>query len=122
LAAWLAGWRTADALERGSSAGAFLETYVVSEILKGYAHHAETAPIHFFRDHEGREIDVLVTADNIATPVEVKLTSKPDGRTARKMLVGGTIGLDQGDGALVAMVAAPYPLGPKVSAWPVGLV
>lgn len=122
LAAWLAGWRTADALQRGTSAGAFLETYVVGEILKGYAHHAKAAPLHFYRDHEGREIDLLAVTDNIGTPLEVKLTSRPDGRTARKLRIGTTLGIDQGDGAIISMVASAYPLGGKVSAWPVGFV
>lgn len=122
LASWLAGWRTADALQRGNSAGAFLETYVVSEILKGYAHHGRQAPVHFYRDHEGREIDVLTIKDDIVTSIEVKLTSRPDGRTARKMLIGAHIGMGQTEGALIAMVTSPYPLGNKVLAWPVGMI
>jgi hypothetical protein len=52
----------------------------------------------------------------------VKTTSRPDGRTARRLLIGDSLKLDQGRGAVVCMVDKIYPLAELVDAFPVGMV
>ncbi|MDR0574923.1 MAG: ATP-binding protein [Tannerella sp.] len=77
LAAHLAGWTTSEALETGVSAGAFFETFVVSEILKSYWHNGETPQIYFFRDEKGHEIDLLIYRDGKYYPIEIKKNATP---------------------------------------------
>lgn len=77
LAAYLAGWTTAEALQFGTSAGAFFETFVVSEILKSYYHTAENPPVYFFRDEKGNEIDLLIQKDQKFYPIEIKKHATP---------------------------------------------
>ena len=77
LAAYLAGWTTAEALQFGTSAGAFFETFVVSEILKSYYHTAENPPVFFFRDEKGNEIDLLIQKDQKFYPIEIKKHATP---------------------------------------------
>ena len=122
LAAWLGGWKTADALARGAAAGAFLETYVVSEAMKGAFNHGQRPDFTFFRDHNDREVDILSIDGQTLVPIEVKTTSRPDGRTARRLLIGDTLKLIQGRGAVVCMVDKIYPLSEMVEAFPVGMV
>jgi predicted AAA+ superfamily ATPase len=77
LAAYLAGWTTSEALEVGASAGAFFETFVISEIFKSYCHNGENATFYFFRDEKGKEIDLLIQKDGLYYPIEIKKHATP---------------------------------------------
>lgn len=77
LAAYLAGWTTPEALQFGTSAGAFFETFVVSEILKSYRHNAENPSVSFFRDEKGHEIDLLIQRNGRYYPIEIKKHATP---------------------------------------------
>ncbi|MCV0371837.1 ATP-binding protein [Filomicrobium sp.] len=122
LAAWLGGWKTAEALARGAAAGAFLENYVVSEVLKGRYNSGQQPDFTYFRDHNDREVDILSIGSNTLVPIEVKTTSRPDGRTARRLMLGDSLNLKQGHGAIVCMVEKIYPLSETVNAFPAGMV
>ncbi|MBT3071417.1 ATP-binding protein [Rhodomicrobium sp. Az07] len=122
LAAWLGGWKSPESLARGAAAGAFLENYVVSEALKGAYNGGQRPDFKFYRDHDDREVDILSIEDRTVVPIEVKATSRPDGRTARRLMVGDTLKLEQGQGAIVCMVDKIYPLSETIGAFPVGMV
>jgi len=75
LCAFLTSWYSAETLMNGAMSGAIFETYVVSEILKSYWNSARQAPLYFYRDKDGKEIDLLIEQDNIIYPVEIKLSA-----------------------------------------------
>ena len=75
LASFLAGWLSADVLERGAMSGAMLETWVVSEIIKSYLHYGRTPRIYLYRDKDKREIDVLIEENGTLYPEEIKKTA-----------------------------------------------
>ena len=77
LAAYLAGWTTAVALENGASAGAFFETFAITEIIKSYCHNGKNPQLNFFRDSNGNEIDLLIYQDGKFWPIEIKKHSTP---------------------------------------------
>ena len=52
--------------------GAVFETFVVSELTKLFLHHGERAPLFFWRDSNGREVDVLLDMGVSRVPVEAK--------------------------------------------------
>lgn len=76
LAAYLTKWTTADTLEHGPMAGAFFETYVVSEIIKSYLFRGMEPPIWYFRDKEGHEVDILLESKGRIFPIEIKLSQR----------------------------------------------
>lgn len=53
--------------------GAIFESFVVSELRKRFVHSGKRAPLFFFRDARGNEVDVLVDLGLRRLPVEVKL-------------------------------------------------
>ncbi len=59
--------------------GAIFETFIVSELLKVFAHRGETPPLHFWRDRTGHEIDVLVDFGATLFPIEIKSSETLDG-------------------------------------------
>ena len=76
LAAHLTKWDSSEALRDSAMAGAFFETFVVSEIIKSYLFRGLEPPLHFFRDKEGHEIDLLIETNQKLYPVEIKMASR----------------------------------------------
>jgi len=72
LAAWLLGIETPDQVERDPLVGGLFENLVVLEALKSRLHTGRAANLHFFRDSNGREVDLLYPTENGVIPVEIK--------------------------------------------------
>ncbi|MEZ4221523.1 MAG: ATP-binding protein [Polyangiaceae bacterium] len=73
LAAYLSGWRDAEALRLGPQAGAIFETHIFSELVKQFEHRAKRLDVRFWRTRDGQEIDLLVETGGRILPIEVKL-------------------------------------------------
>ena len=73
LAAYLTKWNTPDVLKNGAMAGAFFETFIISEIIKSYYNKGIfEPPIYFYRDKEMNEIDILIENGGTLYPIEIK--------------------------------------------------
>lgn len=77
LAAYLCRWPNAETLENGAMDGAFLETYAVSEIVKSYYNAGKKADLYYYRDVDGKEIDLLIIEGNSIYPIEIKKSRNP---------------------------------------------
>mgnify|MGYP002745436632 FL=1 len=77
LCAYLCRWPTAETLENGAMDGAFLETYVVSEIIKSYYNAGKTPDLYYYRDIDKKEIDLLIVKGDKLHPIEVKKAKNP---------------------------------------------
>jgi predicted AAA+ superfamily ATPase len=104
LAAFLGGWPDKKTLGNGAVAGAFFETYVVSEIIKSYANKGLEPPIYYYRDSDKNEIDIVVQKGKTLHPVEIKKSKTPsyhDTRVFAKLDAFGDH--ERGEGAIVSM-------------------
>ena len=77
LVTHLTRWNTAETLMNGAQNGAMLENFVVSEIHKGYYNNGLHPHMHYYRDKDGKEIDVLWEENGTLYPLEVKKTVNP---------------------------------------------
>ena len=77
LAAYLCRWPDAKTIEHGAMDGAFLETYVVSEIVKSYWNAGKSTDFYYYRDADQKEIDLLFVEGDTLTPVEIKKSKDP---------------------------------------------
>ena len=79
LACYLAGYLDARTLERSCYSGQIFETYIVSEIIKSYTNNSRDPRMHlyYFRDNNGKEIDLLVVHEDKIYPVEIKKGANP---------------------------------------------
>ena len=78
LAAYLTRWTAPDVLKNGAMAGAFFETFVISEIIKSYCNAGVLEPpLFFYRDRDMREIDLLIENAGTLHPVEIKKHADP---------------------------------------------
>lgn len=78
LAAYLTKWTTPDVLKNGAMAGAFFESFVVSEIIKSYYNKGVLEPpIYFYRDKDMNEIDLIIEDGGSLHPIEIKKHADP---------------------------------------------
>ncbi len=78
LCTYLCGFPSADSLEKSIFAGAFYETYVVSEIIKSiYNDYGSDANIYYYRDKDQREIDLIIESFDSLYPIEIKKGINP---------------------------------------------
>ncbi len=78
LAAYLTKWNNAEVLKNGAMAGAFFESFVISEIIKSYYNRGIVEPpLYFYRDKEMNEIDLLIEDGGILYPLEMKKHADP---------------------------------------------
>jgi len=59
LVSYLTGWRTAETASSGAMAGALMESYCVSEIIKSYRNRGLEPPVWYYRTKEKKEVDLL---------------------------------------------------------------
>ena len=91
LAAYLTRWSNPDVMQSGAMAGAFFETYVISEIIKSFSNNGEEPPIYFYRDKDKYEIDLLIEQNNILFPIEIKKTASPSSEDAKNFFITNRI-------------------------------
>ena len=77
LAAYLCRWPNAETIDNGAMDGAFLETYVVSEIVKTYLNAGRRPDLYYYRDIDKKEIDLLVCEGDTLYPIEIKKAKAP---------------------------------------------
>ena len=83
LVAYLTRWNSVETLMNGAQAGALLENFVVSEVEKGYYNCGKTPYLHYFRNKDNKEIDLVWEENGTLYPLEIKKTSNPDVRLTK---------------------------------------
>lgn len=71
---YLLSIRTIDHLKTHPLLGSIFETFLVSECFKRFYHFGESAPLYYWRDQTGNEIDLLIYNGNKGFPIEIKLS------------------------------------------------
>jgi predicted AAA+ superfamily ATPase len=122
LAAHLTGWTTDKTLSAGAMAGAIFETFVVVEILKSWWHRGKVPPAYYYRDRDGREIDLLLERDGVLYPVEVKRSATVRREWVRNF--GALQRLDKGvgQGVVVCLTREAVAIAGDIRAVPVGCI
>lgn len=77
LLSYLLRYPTPAVLRAGPQAGALLENYVVTEVLKRKLNHNLNVELYFYRDSNGNEVDLLLDLGASLRLLEVKATSTP---------------------------------------------
>jgi len=124
LAAYLTRWNTPDVLKSGAMAGAFFETFVISEIIKSYGNKGVLEPpFYFYRDKDGNEIDLLIAENGTLYPIEIKKHADPDRSDVKTFSVLDKIpGMKRGPGGVVCLYDSLITLTGNDKVIPVGFV
>lgn len=122
LCAYLTRWDSAKTLEISAMSGAFFETYVVSEILKSYYNAGKRPPTYYYRDTDGKEIDLLLEQNNTLYPIEIKKSANPKKNAIRNFAVLEKAGKEIGEGCVVCLYPDVFPLDKSNWLIPVWLI
>ena len=122
LAAYLTEWSSPETLEAGAMSGAILETWILGELLKSWQHNGLRAPFYYYRDTDGKEIDLLIVQDGTLYPLEFKKTASPDKNAVRHFSVLEKLGMPVGIGGVVCLAGQALPLTERAWCVPVGWV
>ena len=112
LACYLSLWNNPRALEVSAMAGAFFETYVVSEIIKTYTNAGMEIRSRFsyYRDNNGKEIDLLIEDNGTLYPIEIKKSSDPGKEALKNFSVLKNFGKNIGKSSVICLSPMVVPL------------
>lgn len=124
LACYLSLWNNPRTLELSAMAGAMFETYVVSEIIKSYTNHGidVRSRLCYYRDSNGKEIDLIIINNGKLYPIEIKKAAEPDKSALKNFNVLSGLGQEVGKGAVICMTPMLMPLDKDNYLVPVGMI
>lgn len=122
LIAYLTKWSSPETMEAGAMAGAFLENFVVSQIWKSYLNAGIDAPLYYYRDHDAKEIDLIIEADGKLHPLEIKKTATPQKSMVKNFSVLDRSSVPRGTGALICASEKVSALDSDTLVIPIGLL
>ncbi len=105
LAAYLTKWTSADVLKNGAMAGAFFESFVVSEVIKSYYNAGIIdPPIYFYRDKDMNEVDLIIEQNGTLYPIEIKKHADPQKSDAKAFrFIDSIPNVKRGQGGIVCL-------------------
>ena len=122
LCAYLNRWTSPETLEAGAMAGHLLESWAVAEILKSFVHAGRQTPLSYYRDRDGREVDLLIEWDGVLYPLEIKRTATPRRDHVRSFQALSKLDLPVGTGGLLNLSSDLMPLADDLWSIPLGLL
>lgn len=122
LACYLSMWNNPRVLEQSAMAGAMFETYVVSEIIKQYANKGldVRSRLSYYRDSNGKEIDLLIIENDTVYPIEIKKSANPGKEAIKNFSILNSFTGNIGNGAVICLASVPYPLDNMNKVIPIG--
>ena len=103
LAAYLTKYSSPDILMNGAINGAILENYTVAEIRKTWLNSAKECLMHYYRDKDTNEIDMVIEADGELHPLEIKKSTNPGTELASAFKVLDKGSVPRGTGAILCL-------------------
>lgn len=76
LAAYLLRWNIADALELGAMSAEFFETWVIGEVYKSFANSGQKAPLYYYRNFNGKEVELLILHNGVLYPCVISKSAQ----------------------------------------------
>lgn len=108
LAAYLLRWNTADALELGAMSAAFFETWVIGEVYKSFANSGEKAPLYYYRNFNGKEVELLIWHNGVLYPCVISKSAQVQKMYKRFNIIeaafGGCTGVKTAIGSVICLV------------------
>ena len=101
LVAHLTKYSSPEVLLNGAINGAILENYVVSEIIKTYTNNGLEYYAHFYRDIDGKEVDMILESDGELHPIEIKKAASPPPESVNAFKALDKASLPRGTGAII---------------------
>ncbi len=103
LVAYLTRYSAPEILMNGAINGAILENYTVAEIVRTYHNCAKECILHYYRDKDSNEIDLVIESDGMLHPLEIKKSVNPGTELAGTFKILDKASVRRGAGAILCM-------------------
>lgn len=103
LVAYLTKYSSPDILMNGAINGAVLENYTVAEIRKTWHNSAKECLLHYYRDKDTNEIDMVIETDGELHPLKIKKSTNPGTELASAFNVLDKGSVPRGAGAILCL-------------------
>ena len=103
LVAYLTKYSSPEILMNGAINRAILENYTVAEIRKTWLNRAKECLLHYYRDKDTNEIDMVIEADGELHPLEIKKSTNPGTELASAFKVLDKGSVPRGAGAILCL-------------------
>ena len=103
LVAYLTKYSSPEILMNGAINGAILENYTVAEIRKTYYNCAKDFIMHYYRDKDSNEIDMVIESDGELHPLEIKKSTSPSEKLISAFKVLDKASTPRGTGAILCL-------------------
>lgn len=115
LACYLTGYVSSETLQKSNYSGQIFETYIISEIVKSYTNNQRDPKKHlyYYRDNNGKEIDLLVVYEDNIYPVEIKKGSNPDKNAIKNFKIVEKFEMNSPNGAVICLTKNIHPIDDK---------
>lgn len=108
LAAYLLRWNTADALELGAMSAEFFETWVIGEVYKSFANSGQKAPLYYYRNFNGKEVELLILHNGVLYPCVISKSAQVQKMYKRFNIIeaafGGCTEVKTASGSVICLV------------------
>jgi uncharacterized protein len=100
------------------------DNYVIGEIIKEYSNAGLDVRSHlaFYRDSNGKEIDLLIVDNGKIYPIEIKKSANPDKDALKNFSVIDSLDLPRGEGAVICLSSMSYSLDKDNKAIPISYI
>lgn len=124
LCAYLCKWDSAINLMNSSVSGHYLETFIISELIKNKRNSLEQLDydIYFYRDRDGKEIDLLIYFNNTIYPFEIKKTANPNKEMIKNFDILTKTNKEVGNGGVICLYPEIIPLDEKNNVIPISCI
>ena len=124
LCAFLCNWSSAENLMNSSTSGHFLETFVISELIKNQRNSDEGLDyeIYFYRSRDGEEIDLIIELNQKLYAFEIKKTAKPEAKMLDNFRLLENAGFEIAGGGLICFYPDILPLTEKYQSYPISTI
>lgn len=124
LASYLVGYLDATTLEKSAYNGAIFETYVITEIIKSFTNNGLDSRkyLYYYRDNNGKEIDLLIINNNVVYPIEIKKSAQPKKDNIKNFDIVNKFGMEVGNGGVICMKEKLFPIDQNNNYIPIELI
>ena len=122
LCAFLTEWTSPQTLQAGAMSGSIFETFAITEILKSWWFHGEQPQLYYYRDKDGKEIDLLIIRDNIIHPIEMKCGATVKSSWVHHFSLLDRLQMQRGEGAVICLSNRIQYIDAMNTAIPVGAI
>ena len=107
-----------------SVSGHYLETFVISELIKNKRNNEASLnyDVYFYRDKDGKEIDLIIKLDDVIYPFEIKKTASPNKSMINNFSILKNKNMNIGNGGLICFYPDIIPLDENNKSYPISVI